>query len=255
MKRKASLALAALTAAAALSLSGCGNLEAFVIYNAMLEKEESVFSRDYETLSSIELTSEDWEYTRFTESTETEVYLDSGTQSAVYGRYLDSDNNYFDYEMFYKDGYVYQNSQGLKMRFPSLGDAFTQASEAIEKDLGAGALTYCVVKDLDNGGKTITLQVDTDAVRDYLGDYEQTLMNTLNIGGAADLTITEFMYQLTVDSEFYNDGCTYFVFADITLEDGTPVRMLMAEEIRVTGRNNTQRINYPGDLSSYTDVF
>ena len=160
-----------------------------------------------------------------------------------------------DMSMYYKDGWMYQEIMGMKMRMPMPAEEAQDALDAgmmMRVDFGEKDIVRAKVTDVD-GGKLLSFVLNGEALGDALTGMIDSLMGTITGIGSVRYAVGDVDYSIWIDSAFlpWEERMKYDV--TITFQGGS----LVAEsdmQVWYAPFNTLREVSFPSDLDDYEEV-
>lgn len=162
-------------------------------------------------------------------------------------------------EIYYRDGVMYMNSEGSKMKFQSsVDDAMEQAQLFTVQD-AANSQTISAVESLTKttaGGKTTyVLTCNTKAMRGMIDTVLGSMMEALPDLDELplDFSIDKAVVTQTVNAKGEPESMDMEIVMGMTVEDMT-MQMELKMDMDITAFGDAVKVNFPADLDSYEDL-
>jgi len=234
--------------ALSISMSGCANMEAFVLYTKVQKQQEKINSLEVECLRDLTVVYDAETYHRTDTAVIDTLYLSGGTQEKESGVIEDNNGTYV-YTAYMKDDINYVIMNGSKFSHATGSRNEEDAQAAIEKELGSAALRACSLTGLENGMQCITADLDLDAIGSRMNVLAGNFIDIYDLD-ASRMTFTRYNIELIVDGDCYLDSYSTYIAADVHLNSGGTATFILRETMNVNARNSFQSIHYPADLET-----
>lgn len=165
---------------------------------------------------------------------------------------ISSDDRGFNAVEYYKDGYLYSNNNGKKTKTKASDEEVFADTCLINPNLPKELFENATVEAVE-GGKRIKMVLPAKSLNDLIGGFYDEL--TAGIQDAGNLKFSKVLVYITIGGDGNIKSCR--VVFDMTMAykevfDETKIRMSIS--MNIVSINELTKINFPGDLSSYTKV-
>lgn len=162
-------------------------------------------------------------------------------QMALTASIDDLDTNFAAY---YKDGYYYENSDGVKTKaktsFAETWDSLPTSDLGLSEDLFKDATVEAV-----DGGKRIKLKLSSKYLYELIDAYDVS-----GFSDDDDIKLGNMYLYITIGDN--GNIKAYKLVCNMTMKDGDAAYKIKATiTMNIVSANKLTKINYPSDLSSY----
>ncbi|MCC8123673.1 MAG: hypothetical protein LIO58_09055 [Oscillospiraceae bacterium] len=253
----------ALTAALGLSLVGCtgsngstggdvstGEDSAYARYTAATKILEDTTAMEGKSITAMNLVAAgesmditmDFDIAMIMHS-DTDIEMMMGGTADYYGQSMDMN-------IYYKDGYMYTESQGVKVKTSvPIEEAMSSASlEAL--DITESAIKSQEVTDV-NGDTQVTFVLDGPALGSVVDEMVESM--TESLGSGSEVTLGDITYTALIGADGNIKNCVMDMAFDMSVA-GETATATMSTSIEYTAFGDSVTIDVPADLDAYIEV-
>lgn len=150
---------------------------------------------------------------------------------------------------YYKNGYMYQNSGGVKTKAKVGFEEAMMNSFEMETDLTKDMLKDATVEKLDSGNYRLKLVISAEEMNRVMGGDISSVMSEL-VEDDIKIKISDINYYMDVDSKGNPKAVRMAFSANMKMSD-VSVKCKYIYNFKVTSINKITSIKLPSDISSY----
>lgn len=152
---------------------------------------------------------------------------------------------------YYKDGYMYQNVMGQKLKTPLDMQQMLAQSYGIETDLEEAMFENATVSRV-LGGHLIRTKISGDALNTLMAGYMASAYESMGLAGT-EMELGDMAYSILVDTDFNVRAYGIQYGATVTAE-GETVQVDYSMDCTILSTNRISAIQYPADLDTYAEA-